>query len=101
MNNVRPLLLGLDIGGTNFRAALAVGGEIINSRSAAWPTHLSPEQELDLMADTALELVSEAGLDSPLAGVGVSLAAQVDARGVVVQWPNRPAWRGLAFNTLL
>ncbi|HEY9403588.1 MAG TPA: ROK family protein [Pyrinomonadaceae bacterium] len=100
MNSERPLL-GLDIGGTNFRAALAVGSEIVNSRAAAWPPDLSPEREVELIADTASEIVREAGLDSPLAGVGVSLAALVDERGVVVQWPNRPAWRGLAFKALL
>ena len=36
-----------------------------------------------------------------MAGVGVSLAALVDERGTVVQWPNRPSWRGLAFKALL
>ena len=100
MNNGKPLL-GLDIGGTNFRAALAVETEIVGSRWAAWPPHLSPEQEVDVLADMASEIVGEAGLDSPLAGVGVSLAALVDERGTVVQWPNRPAWRGLAFKALL
>jgi len=92
-------ILGLDIGGTNVRAALIRGSEVTAIRGATWPADLSPEEEVGFVADQALAVVGEARLTARAAGV--SLAALLTKKGVVAHWPNRPNWRGLAFRSLL
>ncbi|HEX8720252.1 MAG TPA: ROK family protein [Pyrinomonadaceae bacterium] len=97
--STEPLVVGLDVGGTQVRAALARGGRVLAGRAERWPAGLSAAGELDFVADVALGLVGEAG--AGVAAAGVSLAALLDAEGRVVQWPNRPEWRGLAFREQL
>lgn len=96
-----PLLVGLDVGGTQVRVAVARGARIIATRSRRWPAGLSAANELDFVADTGLELLEEIERGARIDVVGVSLAALLDAEGYVVQWPNRPDWHGLAFRELL
>src|SRR5262245_59024293 len=100
MNN-ETTVVGLDIGGTNVRAALARNGQIVASRAAAWPPGLTAASEVDFAADLALELLDQSGASGEACAAGVALAALVDADGTVVQWPNRPTWRGLAVRALL
>ena len=95
------VVLGLDIGGTQVRAAVAVNGEIVAIRSATWPAGLSAAGEVDCAADLALELLNQTGTAGTARAAGVALAALTDRDGTVVHWPNRPAWRGLAFRPLL
>jgi glucokinase len=94
-------LIGLDIGGTHVRAALTTGTDIVAARTAAWPRGLSPDQEVRFVSDMALELIKDAAPGCAVSAAGVSLAALVDKDGTVVNWPNRPAWRGVAFRPLL
>lgn len=102
-NNAKPEsnLLALEIGGTNVRAALAQGDRILASRVVTWPKDLSPENEVGFVAEVALGLVREDSSKLPVRAAGVSAAALLDQTGTVVQWPNRPAWRGLSFRKLL
>lgn len=94
-------LLGLDIGGTQVRAAVGLGHRIIARRATTWPHGLSPTEELGFIADLALALMAETGMSESVRGAGVSLAAMLDRDERVANWPNRPAWRGLAFRSLL
>jgi len=95
------MVVGLDIGGTNVRAALASAGQIVASAEARWPSNLAATDEVLFAADLALALIDQQGARGAVRAAGVSLAALVDATGTVVQWPNRPAWRGLAVRALL
>jgi glucokinase len=93
--------LAFDIGGTQVRAALATGQQIIASRSEPWPPERSADDDLTFVAELADRLLAEHAPPTPLRTAGVALAALVDERGAVVSWPNRPSWRGLPFRTLL
>jgi glucokinase len=95
------MVVGLDIGGTNVRAALANDGRIVAIQSARWPPDLAAADEVMFAADLALALIDQTGARGAVRAAGVSLAALVDGDGTVVQWPNRPAWRGLAVRALL
>lgn len=98
-----PTLLALDIGGTQVRAALVQGNQILTQQATTWPPGLSPEAEVNFVAEFPLNLLrrdESAGLGRVQA-VGVALAALTDEDGNVVSWPNRPAWRGLPFRALL
>lgn len=99
--STEPLLVGLDVGGTQVRAALARGQAVLASRAVRWPSGLSAAGELDFVADVALGLLEETEPSACVGAAGVALAALLDAEGRVVQWPNRPEWRGLAFRELL
>ncbi|MFZ6027907.1 MAG: ROK family protein [Chloroflexota bacterium] len=94
-------VLGLDVGGTQVRVALARGGQMLAHRAAAWPSGLSPAGDAAFIAEMALSLAADAGVNGAFRAAGVSLAARVDRDGTVVQWPNRPTWRGLAIRSLL
>lgn len=56
---------------------------------------------MGFVAEAALALVREENLKLPVRAAGVSAAALLDQTGTVVQWPNRPAWRGLGLRKLL
>jgi glucokinase len=93
------LVLGLDIGGTRVRAALAHGEAVLRSVDLAWPPGLAPREELDLVVEVALTLLRQGG--HPVRAAGVALAALTDRQGTVIEWPNRPGWKGLAFRAVL
>jgi glucokinase len=95
------MVVGLDIGGTNVRAALARAGQIVASAGEPWPANLAAADEVAFAADLALALIDRHSARGAVRAAGVALAALVDAAGTVVEWPNRPAWRGLAVRALL
>ena len=45
--------------------------------------------------------MSQCGLASSLRAAGIALAALTDAEGRIVEWPNRPGWKGLPFRALM
>lgn len=94
-------VLGLDIGGTQARAALVRGGRIIAGRAISWPHAQPAHADVECIVDLARDLIGKAASPQAIGAVGVALAALVDRDGTVVQWPNRPSWRGLPFRALL
>lgn len=88
-------LLGLEIGGTHVRVAVASGARILASRIERWHAGLSPDRELSWVAELALSLARAHSPNIRLLAAGVAAAALLDDTGAVLQWPNRPAWRGL------
>lgn len=99
--NAETVVWGLDVGGTQVRAALASDGRIVTSRASVWPPNLSSVQEAHFVADQALDILREASGVGPVRAAGIALAALVDREGTVVHWPNRPEWRGLPLRPLL
>ncbi len=95
------VVIGIDIGGTWIRVALANESQIIATEATSWPGNLSPAAEIDFIAEFAQSLVSENRTANDVVAVGVSLAALVDDDGIVIAWPNRSNWRGLSFKNLL
>lgn len=94
-------VIGIDIGGTWIRVALANESQIIATETTHWPVNLSPAEEVDFIAEFAQSLVSKNQKTDDVVAVGVSLAALVDNDGIVVAWPNRSKWRALPFKNLL
>jgi glucokinase len=95
------MLLGFDIGGTHVRVALARGKQIVAMKRFHWPPALTPAEEVEFVAAAALELASKHGSRNQVSAAGVSMAAMLDRDGRVVQWPNRPLWKGLFFRELI
>jgi glucokinase len=97
------LSLGVDLGGTNARAAVVDrdSGAIVASHKE---THRSrtPEAVVDVVAEAVRQSLAAAGLGAArFAGVGVGVAGQVLGRtGVVLNAPNL-GWRDVALGALL
>lgn len=87
------LCLGVDLGATKLELGLvSPAGEVLASRRRETDAEGGPEGVVaDLVAST-WELLEEA--PSPVAGIGVGVAGQVDGRhGVVRSSPNLAGWR--------
>ncbi len=97
------LALGIDLGGTNVRAALVDrdGGRIVASRKSVLADR-APEAVARAAAEAAREAAAEVGADpARLHGAGVGLAGQcLGSSGVVLNAPNL-GWRDVPFGALL
>jgi glucokinase len=87
---MKPLLLGLDIGGT--KTAVCVGRSPVEvSDREEFPTS-GPKQTLDHAIAAARRLLACAGEKSP-AAIGIACGGPLDAaRGLVQSPPNLPGW---------
>ena len=94
--------IGIDLGGTNARAAVLDAGGRILSVCKRTLTDRTPERVADVLAEAALEALREAKLaKSALAAVGVGVAGQIrSGSGVVAVGPNL-GWRDVPFAELL
>jgi glucokinase len=100
---VPALALGVDLGGTNARAAVvdADTGEIVAAHKE--PLHeRAPAAVVEVIRHAISEAATAASLPAALAGhVGVGVAGQcLGATGVVLNAPNL-GWRDVAFGDLL
>jgi glucokinase len=94
--------IGLDLGGTNARAAAVdVEGRILQVKKKAL-TGRTPEAAAEALAGCAARVLSELGATaSDAGGFGLALAGQIDARtGRVIVAPNLH-WRDVDFAALL
>ena len=100
---MRPLALGVDLGGTNARAAAvdASTGEIVAAHKEP-VRERSPERVVEVVAHALREAASAAGIALAGAGrVGVGVAGQcLGTTGVVLNAPNL-GWRDIPFGDLL
>ena len=88
-------VLGLDIGGEWTRAVITdAAGAIVSS--LVWPTEAVPDRELILQnIEDRVQAACRAAACSPdqLLAVGAAVGAIVDEHtGVVLDWPDTPAW---------
>jgi glucokinase len=100
---VTPLALGVDLGGTNARAAVvdATSGEIVAAHKAPLRDR-APDAVVEVVRHALREAASAAGLAPSAAGrVGVGVAGQcLGTTGVVLNAPNL-GWRDVPFGDLL
>ena len=98
-----PLALGVDLGGTNARAAVvdATSGEIVAAHKAPLRDR-SPDAVVEVVRHALREAASAAGIAPSASGrVGVGVAGQcLGTTGVVLNAPNL-GWRDVPFGDLL
>lgn len=83
--------IAIDLGGTGFRIASFVDGEIHQRASGQWRENATFEEDMsDLM--TSMSRLHQG--HSALEQIGVSAAPRIGPDGCVVGWPNRPLWTG-------
>ncbi|MEA4884484.1 MAG: ROK family protein [Clostridia bacterium] len=89
--------VGVDIGGTNLRAAIVRGCEILNvARHRGWDPQMQPEAAMDMVSRAILDLMADSGLrPAQVRGIGVGAPGRVDyADRAVVGAVNVPWARG-------
>lgn len=80
--------IGVDLGGTNIRAALVDGQEIIKKVKRACPAKGTCEEVLETVASLIGEVICE-GVES----IGIGVPSVVDTRrGIVYNVANIPSW---------
>ncbi len=87
--------IGIDLGGTNLRAAaFDESGTLLKKVSGSTPVLAGPEAVITDMVSAAEQLRAEFGRES-LAGIGVGVPGNIDMKtGTVVAWNNVPAFNG-------
>jgi len=91
-------VVGIDLGGTNLRAAVvSEAGEVAGRARKPTQAAEGPDAVISRMAEVAAEACEAAGLDrSSVAAIGVGAPGPLNTRtGVVVTAPNLPGWRNI------
>lgn len=87
-NEAKDMKIGVDLGGTNIRAALVDGQEIIKKVKRACPAKGKCEEVLETVANLIGEVICE-GVES----IGIGVPSVVDTRrGIVYNVANIPSW---------
>lgn len=97
-----PYAVGIDLGGTNLKAALVHRDEGLVSR-ASRPTQAErgPQHVVERIQELAADLIADAP-QADVAGVGIGSPGAVDwARTTVSQPPNLPGWDEIDMRTTL
>lgn len=100
--SVQPLFAGIDLGGTNFMAALGdASGNLVAEEKQPTAAHEGPEAVLDRIAASIERLAAKAGRTPSAVGFGVP--GLVDfASGETRFLPNLPTqWRGVPVAAIL
>jgi len=94
---VEAYSIGIDLGGTNLRAAaIDKDGKMLAKISGTTPVTSGPGPVVDDMAQSVEKLREKFGREH-LAGIGAGVPGNIDmAKGVIVGWGNMPIFNGYA-----
>jgi glucokinase len=89
----KDLVVGIDLGGTKFRACLAdTAGSVL--RRESWPTEAEqgPQAVMARLREAVREIAAGEGLER-VAGIGFGAPGPLDPwQGIIIQPPNLPGW---------
>lgn len=96
-------VIGIDLGGTQIRAAILQGKRILARAATLTGTNPTPERVLPRIFATVQLALDEAGMTlERIGGVGVAAPGPLDCRtGMIFSPPNLPAWQGTPLRALL
>jgi glucokinase len=91
------MTIGVDLGGTNIRAGIEQGGEIINPRKELFNTKRSLEGTLSQLTGFIRPLIQPG-----VKGIGIGVPSVVDVeRGIVFNVVNIPSWECVPLKDIL
>ncbi len=98
-----PLMVGVDLGGTQIRAAVLQGAELRGRAAALTGQDATPERVLPRIYATMQEALAQAGVTlDKIAGIGVAAPGPLDNReGVLYSPPNLPTWQAVPLRAIL
>src|SRR6186713_192615 len=91
------MIIGIDLGGTNVRAAIENDGLILNFRKESFNTKMSLDDTLTQLKEFIRPLVK-----NEVRGIGIGVPSVVDVKnGVVFNVTNIPAWKRVPLKEIL
>src|SRR5260370_12342558 len=90
----RPVVMGVDLGGTQIRAGVLRGGELISRVAQLTGEDTAPEPLIPRIFNAIRQALDEARttLDQ-VAGIGIATPGPLDHRtGIIYAPPNMPGW---------
>jgi glucokinase len=91
------MIIGVDLGGTNARAGLIQGGEVVQSNSHKLTSKHSLDSTLEQLMMVIEPLVSD-----EVEGIGIGVPSIVDVtQGIVYDVVNIPAWKKVELKKIL
>lgn len=91
------MIIGIDLGGTNIRAAVENGGEILHFKKEPFNTKLSLNDTLTQLKEFIKPLATNG-----VKGIGIGVPSVVDVEnGVVFNVTNIPAWKRVPLKEIL
>lgn len=98
-----PLVIGIDLGGTQIRAAIVQHAHILARAATRTGENPTPERVLPRIFATVQRALNDAGVQiETIAGIGVASPGPLDPRtGMVYAPPNLPAWTAVPLRALL
>src|ERR1700674_5568075 len=89
-----PLVIGVDIGGTQLRAAVMQGAHLRSRVSVLTGDNPVPEHAIPRILHVVEQALNEAHVTlEAIAGIGVATPGPLDNRtGIIYSPPNLPAW---------
>lgn len=101
--NQLPLVIGVDLGGTQIRTAVLRGATLLSRISILTGANTQPDSVLPRMYEAIQEALDKADVSlEQVAGIGVAAPGPLDSnRGIVFSPPNLPGWDGIPLRDLL
>ncbi|GHO44352.1 ROK family protein [Ktedonospora formicarum] len=96
-NTSYPLVVGVDLGGTQIRAAALQGSTLLSRVSMLTGENGTPERVVPRLFRAVDQALSEAHLSrKEIVGIGIAAPGPLNNRtGVVLSPPNLPGWRNI------
>lgn len=97
-----PPVIGVDIGGTQLRAAVVIGGHLRSRVSMLTGANPTPERILPRILQAIQQAIEEAHIPlASIAGMGVATPGPLDYRtGIIYAPPNLPGWEQVPLRDL-
>lgn len=91
------MIIGIDLGGTNIRAALVQDGHIIEKKQIPCPSHGTQEEVVEALCELISPLMSK-----DIFGIGAGIPSVVDPeKGIVYNVANIPSWQEVPLKAIL
>ncbi len=90
-------IIGVDLGGTNFKAGRVVDGEVVERHGHSVNSSMSESELLEILYETIASVYSE-----EISGIGIGVPGIVDAEeGIIYDIQNLPAWKEVPLRKIL
>lgn len=101
--NQLPLVIGVDLGGTQIRTAVLRGATLLSRINILTGANSQPDNVLPRMYGAIQEALDKANVSlGQVAGIGVAAPGPLDSKtGIVFSPPNLPGWDGIPLRDLL
>lgn len=98
-----PLVLAVDLGGTQIRTAVLRGKTLYSRVGLLTGENPTPERIIPRVYDALQEAIDKAGPGGePIAGIGIAAPGPLDHKtGVIYTPPNLPSWRGVPLRDMM